>query len=99
MSDEFAVDLDHLDQVVARLTGLAGFINDHLDEIDDKVATLAGTGWESVAATAYEVAHRQWAGSAREFTEGVQDMSDAAKAAHTAYSDATDANTKMMRGA
>ncbi|WP_040782108.1 WXG100 family type VII secretion target [Nocardia pneumoniae] len=98
MSSQFSVDLDHLDQIVARLSGLAGFIADHLDEIDDKVATLQGSGWESVAAQAYADAHRQWATGAREFAEGIRDMSDAARTAHEDYTYAIELNRKMLRG-
>ncbi|MGW4772848.1 WXG100 family type VII secretion target [Nocardia sp. NPDC004278] len=99
MSTEFTVDLDHLDEIVARLSGLAGFISDNLDEIDEKVAGLAGTGWESVAAAAYNDAHREWVTGAREFAEGVRDMSDAARKAHTGYTTAVQDNLKMLRGA
>ncbi|WP_067864232.1 WXG100 family type VII secretion target [Nocardia shimofusensis] len=94
----FSVDLDELDQIVARLSGLAGFIEDHLDEIDDKVATLAGTGWESIAAQAYTDAHRQWALGAREFTDGIRSMSDAAQRARNRYSSAADVNKQMLQG-
>lgn len=59
------VDVDHLDQIVARLSALAGFISDHLDDIDDMVAGLTGTGWESVAAQAYSEAHTKLATAAR----------------------------------
>ncbi|WP_433682991.1 WXG100 family type VII secretion target [Nocardia sp. CA-119907] len=98
MSSEFSVDLDHLDEIVSRLAGLAGFLTDHLDEIDDKVATLQGSGWEGVAAQAYVDAHSQWAIGAREFAEGVRDMSDAAKRAHADYTSAIEVNRKMLRG-
>ncbi|KAA8884300.1 WXG100 family type VII secretion target [Nocardia colli] len=97
MTDQFTVDLQELEQIIARLSGLAGFIAEHLDEIDDKIATLRGTGWEGVAAQAYSEAHEQWIEGAREFTDGIRDMSDAAKSAHTAYTEAADTNTKMMR--
>ncbi|WP_406281215.1 WXG100 family type VII secretion target [Nocardia sp. NBC_00881] len=96
MSSEFTVDLDHLDEIVAKLSGLAGFIGEHLDEIDDRVATLTGTGWEGAAAQAYAEAHTQWVTAAREFVEGVKDMSDAAKVAHTRYTRAVDTNYKMF---
>ncbi|MFE7798667.1 WXG100 family type VII secretion target [Nocardia sp. NPDC057440] len=72
MSSRFSVDLEHLDEIVARLSGLAGFIGEHLDEIDDRVATLSDTGWEGVAAQAYAEAHTQWVTGAREFVEGVK---------------------------
>ncbi|WP_433193242.1 WXG100 family type VII secretion target [Nocardia sp. CA-107356] len=96
MNSQFSVDLDHLDEIVVRLSGLAGFIGEHLDEIDDRVATLAGTGWEGVAAQAYADAHAQWVNGAREFVEGVKDVSDAAKAAHARYTTAHDTNYKMF---
>ncbi|PXX71290.1 WXG100 family type VII secretion target [Nocardia tenerifensis] len=98
MTTEFSVDLDQLDEVVARLSNLAGFVTDHLDEIDDRVATLAGSGWESVAAQAYAEAHRQWAAGAREFAEGIREMSDAAKKAHARYTRALDLNARMLQG-
>lgn len=98
MASEFTVDLEHLEQIVTKLVGLSGFIGDHLDEIDDKVAGLIGTGWESIAADAYQVAHQQWAVGAREFVEGIRDMSDAAKAAHGRYTNAIDVNYRMLQG-
>ncbi|NEW58675.1 WXG100 family type VII secretion target [Nocardia cyriacigeorgica] len=96
MSTEFEVNLTELENLVARLAGLAGFIADHLDDIDDKVAGLQGTGWESIAAQAYADAHRQWSVGARDFVEGVQDMSDAAKAAHGRYRRAIAANARIL---
>ena len=98
MSEEFSFDIGEIELIVARLTGLAGFIGDHLDEIDRRVAAIADSGWEGRAATAYQEAHRLWASGAREFNEGVRDMSDAAKTAHESYSIALEANLKMTRG-
>ncbi|GGL42870.1 WXG100 family type VII secretion target [Nocardia jinanensis] len=97
-SSELSVDLDHLDQIVTKLADLAGFIGERLDEIDDRVATLAGTGWESVAALAYTDAHREWAVGAREFVEGLMDISDAAKKAHENIAHAVDLHSKMLNG-
>jgi len=34
MSSEYGVDLEHLDQVVAKLSGLTEFLTDTFDEID-----------------------------------------------------------------
>lgn len=98
MSDEFAFDLSEIEQLVARLTGLAGFIGDHLDEIDRRVAGIAESGWDSLAATAYQQAHQQWATGAREFTTGIREMSDAAKVAHDSYTRALEVNVKMTGG-
>ncbi|WP_433576768.1 WXG100 family type VII secretion target [Nocardia brasiliensis] len=98
MSAEFEVDLDHLDEIVVRLSGLAGFVSERLDGVDDQVAALAGTGWEGVAAQAFIEAHRKWIVGAREFAEGVRGMSDAARRAHTAYNRAIEMNLKMLKG-
>lgn len=98
MSSEFSVDLERLEQLVARLTALAGYLTENLDALDEKVATLAGTGWEGVAAQAYSDAHARWVAGAREFAEGVADMSDGVKAAHSRYSRAIDLNYKMLSG-
>ncbi|UFS99125.1 WXG100 family type VII secretion target [Nocardia huaxiensis] len=95
---EFSVNLDELDNIVARLSALAGFLTEKLDLVDDKVATLAGTGWESVAAQAYTDAHRQWVCGAREFAEGVDDCSAAARTAHGRYSTAAEVNRQMLQG-
>lgn len=96
---EFSVNMDQLDQIVARIAGLAGFVADHLDDIDDQVATLKGSNWEGIAADAYHVAHAQWTTGAREFADGLRDMSAAAKSAHTRYGDAADINKKMLGSA
>ncbi|MFJ2665252.1 WXG100 family type VII secretion target [Nocardia fluminea] len=98
MGSQFSVDMDQLDQIIARIAGLAGFVADHLDQIDDKVATLKGSTWEGLAADAYQVAHTQWVSGAQEFAEGLRDMSAAAKSAHTRYTSAADLNKKMLEG-
>ncbi|MGY5207580.1 WXG100 family type VII secretion target [Nocardia gipuzkoensis] len=97
-SSQFSVDLDHLDEIVARLSGLSGFISERLDGIDDKVAGLTGTGWESAAAQAYAQAHREWAAGARDFVDGIRDITDAARKAHERYSHAINLNYKMLTG-
>ncbi|BAD55328.1 hypothetical protein NFA_4855 [Nocardia farcinica IFM 10152] len=77
---------------------MAGYIGECLDEVDAKVATLSGTGWEGVAAQAYVDAHVQWLAGARAFAEGVRDMSDAARVAHARYTRAVETNHKMFNG-
>lgn len=98
MSTEFTVDVERLDNLVARLAGLAGYLTEQLDLIDDKVATLDGA-WETVAANAYRDAHRLWYTGAREFATGLADISDAARTAHTRYTTAAEVNRKMLDGA
>ncbi|MBF6227072.1 WXG100 family type VII secretion target [Nocardia abscessus] len=98
MTDSFSVDLDQVQQIIARLTGLAGFIADHVDQIDDKAAELlSGTGWEGVAAQAYGTLQQQWSAGAREFVKGIHDMNAAAATAHSAYTDAGTVNTRLFR--
>ncbi|MEV6555824.1 WXG100 family type VII secretion target [Nocardia sp. NPDC051756] len=97
MTDEFHVDLDHLDQLVARLSGLAGFLRAHLAELDRKVADLQTGIWDGTAAAAYVEAHRQWAVGAQEFAEGVTEMSEAASRAHVHYTEAATLNLNMLR--
>jgi WXG100 family type VII secretion target len=97
MSSEFSVNLDQLDQVVSRLNGLAGFLRDHLQELDRKVANLTNGSWESVAATAYADAHAQWAASAKEFADGVAAMSDTGRLAHNSYTAAISLNSGISK--
>ncbi|PPJ22490.1 WXG100 family type VII secretion target [Nocardia nova] len=97
MASRFSVDLEHLEHIVSRLSGLAAFIEDHLSDIEQRVASLQGTGWEGLAARAYDDAHREWISGARELVEGVKDMSDAAKEAHAAYTRALELNWRMLQ--
>ncbi len=96
MASQFSVDLEHLDQIVTRLSGLASFIADHLTDIQQRVTTLQGTGWEGIAARAYDDAHREWITGAQELVDGVREMSDSARDAHTAYTRALELNRRML---
>jgi WXG100 family type VII secretion target len=96
--DGFSVDLDHLDQIIARLNGLTGFLTETFDEIDRKVKALHSGDWDSVAASAYADAHSKWISEAQEFAQGVADATDAAKRVHARYNVAVDVNSKMLRG-
>jgi WXG100 family type VII secretion target len=97
MNPEFTVDIQRLDDLVTRLSSLAGYLTEQLDLIDDEVATLDGA-WETLAATAYRDAHRLWSTGAREFATGLADISDAARTAHTRYTTAAEVNRKMLQG-
>ncbi|RDI64550.1 WXG100 family type VII secretion target [Nocardia pseudobrasiliensis] len=97
MSSEFKVDLDELDRVVSRLNALSAFVSEHLDGLDDKVKALHSGSWESAAATAYADAHAQWLAAAREFAQGIADMSEAAQQAHGRYTSAIDVNRRMLQ--
>ncbi|MGA6205486.1 WXG100 family type VII secretion target [Nocardia testacea] len=97
MNSEFTVDIERLDNIVACLANLAGYLNEQLDLIDDKVAGLDGA-WETLAANAYRDAHRLWSTGAREFATGLTDISDVARTAHTRYTTAAAVNQKMLQG-
>lgn len=97
-ADDFGVDLEELDQIIAKLTGLAGFLTDTFDEIDRRVKTLNNGSWDGVAAQAYTDVYNKWLSGAREFTQGVSDATDAAREAHGHYTQAVDINGKMLNG-
>lgn len=61
---EFSVNLDDLDRIVARLSGLTGFINDHLDDIDAEIATLTGTVGKALPPKIFR-STQQWMTGAR----------------------------------
>ncbi|WP_249358353.1 hypothetical protein [Nocardia cyriacigeorgica] len=42
MTSEFRVDIDRLDNIVSRLSGLADFLAGHLDDLENKVQALHG---------------------------------------------------------
>ncbi|RJO78716.1 WXG100 family type VII secretion target [Nocardia panacis] len=93
----FSVDLDHLDRIVAKLAGLAEYIAENIDSIDTRVATLKSGTWAGVAADAYHEAHSQLMVGARELGEGIRDISAGARTAHTSYSEAGNANSRLFR--
>lgn len=97
MTDAFSVDLDQLDRIVSRLAGLAGFITEHLETLDEKVAKVHAGSWSGATADAHRAAHSQWATAAQEVNQGVADMSTAARNAHTQYTSAISANTTMFK--
>lgn len=99
MTSEFSIDLDHLEQVVTRLGGLVGTVSGNLDELVSRVSALLQSGeWTGAAAAAYAATHEEWVTGARELVEGLGQMQQAAKTAHTAYADAEEMNVRMARG-
>jgi WXG100 family type VII secretion target len=97
MTGEYSVDLDQLDNIVTCLSSLAGFLTEHLDTLDQKSTAVHSGSWSGAAATAHETAHHEWASAARELVQGVNDMSTAARYAHTQYAAAQSANHRMFK--
>ncbi|MFI6042587.1 WXG100 family type VII secretion target [Nocardia sp. NPDC051321] len=96
--NSFTVDLGLLDDIVARLAALAGFLDDTFEEIDRQMKTLHGGSWDGIGAQAHAAAHRKWLGEAQEFAQGVTDAADAARRAHDRYHHAVQVNIRMVTG-
>ncbi|MEV2222444.1 WXG100 family type VII secretion target [Nocardia vinacea] len=95
MSSRFTVDIDQLEQVATQLTGLAGFIEDQLEELDSRVAAILSGSWNGVAAKAFDDAHSQWMTAAKEFVDRIRTASSAAQRARDRYVAAADLNRQM----
>ncbi len=67
----FSVNLAQLDDLVARLTGLTGFLTDTFDAIDHQVTSLHNGSWDGIAAQAYADAHQAWSSEAHEFAQAL----------------------------
>ena len=95
MSSRYTVDLDRLDEVIARLAGFVGFVEEHLDELDRRIAGLP-VSWTGRAADAHAEAHRDWVAGARDLREGLDAIRAAATRAHEEYTAAVSANLQML---
>jgi len=96
MTEGYSVDLDQLDAIVSRLSGLARVITEHLTTLDAKTAAVYAGSWAGAAAASHQNAHREWASAATEFVDGITAMSTAARNAHTQYIAAHTANNHMF---
>ena len=97
MTGEYSVDLEQLDNIVTRLSSLAGFLTEHLDTLDQKSTVVHSGSWTGATVTAHENAHREWASAARELVQGVRAMSTTARNAHGQYTAVQSANARMFR--
>ncbi|WP_225730490.1 MULTISPECIES: WXG100 family type VII secretion target [unclassified Nocardia] len=91
----YRVDLDHLDQVTAKIGGLLGFLDESLQGIDTRVAALHQQ-WTGAAAAKHAQAHRDWSAGAAEVREGVETMRAAAQTAHRSYTEVVQTNLRML---
>ncbi|MEU2092273.1 WXG100 family type VII secretion target [Nocardia beijingensis] len=94
-ADGYDVDLEHLDNVTARIGGLVGFITDSLVGLDTRIAAAHLT-WSGEAAAAHATAHKEWAQAATEVREGIDAMRAAAATAHGAYTAALTTNLGIL---
>lgn len=96
-SQPFQVDLDDLDQLVTRVSGFVGFLNESLDGLKQRIASVQQT-WHGQAADAQDAAFREWHLGATEVAEGIDAMRESVRAAHTRYTAAIEANRRMLGG-
>ncbi|RJO76638.1 WXG100 family type VII secretion target [Nocardia panacis] len=91
----YRVDLEHLDQVTAKVAGLLGFLDESLQGIDTRVRALHSE-WSGASAAMHVQAHQDWAKGVAEIRAGVDAMHEAARTAHAHYSDVCAMNMKVF---
>ncbi|WP_194835397.1 WXG100 family type VII secretion target [Nocardia sp. XZ_19_369] len=91
----FRVDLDELEQMVARVSGFVGFLNESLDGLQQRISTVQ-QNWNGAAADAQAEAYRDWHTGATDVSEGIDTMRRAVQAAHDRYTAAIAANLAML---
>ncbi len=67
MTEPFTVDTEQLDHIVTQLTNLAGFLTDHLEDLQRKVEAVQAGSWAGTATAAYREAHDKWVTAAAEW--------------------------------
>ena len=87
----FSVDLDQLDQTVARLRRFERFLDDRLGEVDRRVRSVQA-GWHGPAAQAQRAAQQDWVAAGGEMRAAMSAVGDAAATAHANYCAAVQAN-------
>ncbi|SUE30004.1 WXG100 family type VII secretion target [Nocardia farcinica] len=95
MSESFRVDLNELDNIIARLAGFVGFLTDSVGGIQQRTTSLQTT-WTGQTATAAQEAFANWAVGARDVADGIETMRAAAAAARDRYDAAISANLEML---
>lgn len=98
MTMPFSVDQDDLEALTARMSGLAGFIREELDELDRRAASLTQTGWTGPGADAYTDAHAMWSIAATDLVKHVAQIEMLTRSAHHHYTITADTNVRMLRG-
>jgi WXG100 family type VII secretion target len=94
-SNDFSVDLDHLDEVTIRIQAFSEYLADQLAGLDTRAQQLSSS-WSGVSADAYDQAHREWIAAALEVRDGLKSIETATRAAHRNYGNASATNTRMF---
>ncbi|HEX5495990.1 MAG TPA: WXG100 family type VII secretion target [Mycobacteriales bacterium] len=88
------VDLARLRDVVEQMAQFEADLNSALEDVDSRVTRLHD-GWTGQAAKAHRAAHRRWRQGATEMHQALVTMRGIAETAHSNYSSAVAANTRM----
>lgn len=96
MERPYQVDVDRLDELVARLRGLSEFVGDDLDELERRIVALHES-WTGRTAEAHARAHREWRAGADDVRDGLSTMQDVVGRAHTAFAGVAEVNARIFR--
>ncbi|SDJ38062.1 WXG100 family type VII secretion target [Frankineae bacterium MT45] len=90
------IDIEELADVVARVRGFAGYVDDRLEFLGQRVNSL-GNVWSGDAANRHAEAHARWLAGAREMHSALVALQAAAGTAQANYSAAIEVNVGMWR--
>lgn len=92
--DDFAIDADELDAVVADLEKTESALEVFTADLEAQMKTLHDT-WEGLAAQAHTEAHQEWTNGMNAMRQAMADLRAAARLAHGNYTGAAEANRSM----
>ncbi|MHA3703432.1 WXG100 family type VII secretion target [Jatrophihabitans sp. YIM 134969] len=90
----YRVDLDALDDTITFMQSTSDTVAAELAALDAHIAQLHDV-WSGDAAGAQWAAHQEWSAGAAEMRAALDAMREAARTAHTNYSNAVAANQQM----
>ncbi|MFR9753281.1 WXG100 family type VII secretion target [Nocardia sp. 004] len=94
-AEAFAVDLDALDNLTARIRGFAGVLAEQLAALEQKAVEVDATSTGAVMA-AYRAAHTEWSAGAAEVEEGLTALAEAVGHAHERYTEAVAEGLRIL---
>ncbi len=94
MSDDFAIDPDELDAVVADIARTEAALETLTGDIERQIVTLHES-WEGLAARAQREAQREWEQGLLTMREALADLRAAAARASFNYREAAETNRSM----
>ena len=96
-SDDFAIDPDELDAVVADIARTESALEALTHDIERQVAKLHES-WDGLAAQAQREAQREWEQGLLTMRQALAELRSAAAQASVNYNQAADANRSMWEG-